>query len=524
MAGDALLSWSPNTEPLLEGYKVYYGTIPGVYSASIDVGNRTSYTVTGLGIGTYYFAITAYEASRIESGFSNEVSKTFTDVTPPVISAIVSSGLTADGVTIAWMTNELSDTQIHYGTTTAYGLSTGLNAALTTAHSQNLTGLLPSTTYHYRVISKDADGNLALSGDNTFNTFAAPDTAPPVLSSVTVTALGMNGATITWTTNEPADTQVEFGLTTVYGSSTAIDPSKTIAHSRQLTGLQGDTTYHFRAVSRDNAGNRAASPDQIFTTSSAPDAAPPVVSAVTAEGVTGESATVRWETSEPATTQVEYGTTTQYEQSTPLDAMLVGSHSQGLTRLLPGTLYHYRVKSMDAAGNLSISGDNIFTTNDTTPPADAGDFKAEPGNRQITLKWTNPPDSDFVGVRVRYRTDHFPDGFEDGELLGDFTGQPNENVSTVHSGLLNGVTYYYSASSYDRQGNHRLTVHASAAPLGNIEINASGNDGKPSESGAGGCSRLLPGDGKTSGPGQAADMVFLMGVLFWRLIRKYRLR
>jgi fibronectin type 3 domain-containing protein len=62
------------------GYRVYYGTSPGTYfqpfAQGIVVGNATTYTVTGLSLGTtYYFAVTAVDAQNNESAFSNEVSK-----------------------------------------------------------------------------------------------------------------------------------------------------------------------------------------------------------------------------------------------------------------------------------------------------------------------------------------------------------------------------------------------------------------------------------------------------------------
>ncbi len=74
------LSWNPNSEPSIVGYKIYYGTSSGNYSAIIDVGNRTSYTITGLGLGTYYFVVTAYNAAGIESGYSAEVAHKTTKV------------------------------------------------------------------------------------------------------------------------------------------------------------------------------------------------------------------------------------------------------------------------------------------------------------------------------------------------------------------------------------------------------------------------------------------------------------
>ena len=89
------------------------------------------------------------------------------DTTPPVISNIVSSGVTANSATINWSTDEVSDSQVEYGLTTAYGQSFPVppNPALVTSHSVSLTGLTANTTYHYRVKSKDAAGNLATGQD-----------------------------------------------------------------------------------------------------------------------------------------------------------------------------------------------------------------------------------------------------------------------------------------------------------------------------------------------------------------------
>ena len=76
------LAWDANTEPGITGYKIYYGTSSRSYPNSIDVGNRTSCTVTNLlDRTTYYFAATDYNGIGQESAFSNEVSHT--TPTPP---------------------------------------------------------------------------------------------------------------------------------------------------------------------------------------------------------------------------------------------------------------------------------------------------------------------------------------------------------------------------------------------------------------------------------------------------------
>ena len=71
------LAWDANTDPNIAGYKVYYGSTSRGYQAVIDAGNNPTYTISNLqGSSTYYFTVTDYNTSGIESGYSNEVSYT----------------------------------------------------------------------------------------------------------------------------------------------------------------------------------------------------------------------------------------------------------------------------------------------------------------------------------------------------------------------------------------------------------------------------------------------------------------
>ena len=51
----ATLEWDPNSEPDLAGYKLHYGLASGSYTSVVDVGNQTSYILTGLTAGTTYY-------------------------------------------------------------------------------------------------------------------------------------------------------------------------------------------------------------------------------------------------------------------------------------------------------------------------------------------------------------------------------------------------------------------------------------------------------------------------------------
>lgn len=92
------LSWDPNTESDLAGYKIYYGVSSGSYGSPVNVGNVTSYTLTGLTPGqTYFIAATAFNTLNNESGYSNEVSGAAVD---PVQSYNITSNIPGLQITV----------------------------------------------------------------------------------------------------------------------------------------------------------------------------------------------------------------------------------------------------------------------------------------------------------------------------------------------------------------------------------------------------------------------------------------
>jgi Domain of unknown function (DUF4082)/Fibronectin type III domain len=106
-AASVTLAWNPNSESNLAGYKVQYGTAPGVHPTTIDVGNQTTYVVGELGPGTYYFVVLAYNTSGLQSPVSNEVSVTVSASPPPpptTPSLTASPGSVGSGgnVTVSW--------------------------------------------------------------------------------------------------------------------------------------------------------------------------------------------------------------------------------------------------------------------------------------------------------------------------------------------------------------------------------------------------------------------------------------
>lgn len=91
----------------------------------------------------------------------------------------------------------------------------------------------------------------------------------------------------------------------------------------------------------------------------------PAIAGLRATVQSPTTATVQWTTDEQSTHVVEYGPTAQYGRSVTT-ATAVNAHTASLNGLEPGTLYHYRVRATDAAGNEAVSADRVFLTGSTT--------------------------------------------------------------------------------------------------------------------------------------------------------------
>ena len=91
IAGNVSLAWDPSPSDGVTGYRVHVGLQSGSYSTQFTIPNQTTYTVTDLAPGgPYYFAVTAFDANGNESGYSNEVFTTVSDVNPQIIGFLVS--------------------------------------------------------------------------------------------------------------------------------------------------------------------------------------------------------------------------------------------------------------------------------------------------------------------------------------------------------------------------------------------------------------------------------------------------
>jgi len=196
----------------------------------------------------------------------------------------------------------------------------------------------------------------------------------------------------------------------VFTSYTSADGANWMPLGTTTLALPGSVFLGMAVTSHDESKSVVAQfRDLMIAGTTAPanpvtvDTQAPTISGVSASGVTSSNATISWDTNELADTQVEYGLTTAYGSASTFNATLVNGHSQILTGLAAKTLYHYRVKSRDAVGNLAVSGDFTSTTlvAQTTLPTQGA--KAIATFESLGLYWTPPANPGAAGCTVRYR-------------------------------------------------------------------------------------------------------------------------
>jgi len=127
--------------------------------------------------------------------------------------------------------------------------------------------LSPPKTIAYTLTASNAGGTVSKSVVIYVNLPPPPpaDTTPPVIKNISTSSETETSAVITWATNEPGSSQIEYGKTTEYGL-TATSDELTTAHSITLSGLDPNTAYYYRVKSKDKAGNEASLTDNTFIT------------------------------------------------------------------------------------------------------------------------------------------------------------------------------------------------------------------------------------------------------------------
>jgi hypothetical protein len=209
--------------------------------------------------------------------------------------------------------------------------------------------------------------------------------SPPTVVTEAASEVTFAGARLNATVNpnggEISECELEYGPTTSYGTKASCSPSpgsgfSPVAVSAAVSGLMGNSTYHFRVVAT-NAGGTSYGGDESLQTE--PD--PPTVVTKNASEVTLTgarlNATVNPNGGEVTECNFEYGTSTAYGSSAPCvpapgsgtSAVAVSATVSGLPE---GTVYHFRIAARNAGGT-SHGLDSSFATSTTLSPPEFGE-------------------------------------------------------------------------------------------------------------------------------------------------------
>lgn len=254
--------------------KFYYGKGTGFGGLQTVNTSRTesTYTVelTGLDDGTTY----NYKINPLDDS-GNEYDSTRTDAfsTPPRprISNVRFQPVEGEPTStqqVTWTTNVPASSLVRYSTSNERAIEVA-SSTLVSDHNVTITNLLDDRDYVLIVESRDNDGNLANSDDQTFRT--ALDTRPPTVKNVTTeTTVRGSGSEargqiiVSWQTDEPASSQVFYGQGSGgnnYESRTAEDTQLVTEHVVIISDLSTSQVYHVQPVSFDKGRNKGSGKD-----------------------------------------------------------------------------------------------------------------------------------------------------------------------------------------------------------------------------------------------------------------------
>jgi hypothetical protein len=244
----------------------------------------------------------------------------------------------------------------------------------------------------------------------------------------------------------------------------------TLTVSSPVTFLAGDPV--------DLADHSGAAPDiGAFPFS----ATPPVLAGVSASVVNATSAVIEWTVSTDDTTQVEFGLTTEYGQTSLPNTSPETNRSITLSGLWPNASYHYAVICENARGGRTISQGGVFTTFAAPGPIISNVSISAVSSSGASIAWTTDIRSSsqvfYSGPDRKYV---WNPGYVNSAAIRDSSGAMNHSISIT--GLLPNTLYHFAVQSTDSNGGTSFSpdntfvtqaIPGPGAVISNISISAS---------------------------------------------------
>jgi hypothetical protein len=323
------------------------------------------------------------------------------------ISDVKITGVDDGSATINWNTDISTDATVNFGIDPRVGIERD-PLFDKKEHSIVVDRLDPATTYYFRVISTDAQGNKSATAGYQFTTksndkktakkavteiekikdpealkevieevqkVASDVIRPPSIQGEPKVIAANDHADIIWTTDRNASSMVYFAKDAEFDPAAANpyptaqgDPNdSTMKHTITLVGLSPSTLYHYKVSSEDSAGMTGESEDNTFKT----NATLPQIINPTISRIQETAATVSWATGGVLSKGVvEYTNLRSKVTKSAGNPVFLTNHSIQLSGLDFGTRYSVVITSTNEAGNEVASKPLTFlTVRDIVPPA-----------------------------------------------------------------------------------------------------------------------------------------------------------
>lgn len=217
--------------------------------------NNDPFKVEMGNIGQHYFTW-RYQSPQTQATATPSVTATPTVVAdttaPKFTTAPATPYQTPYSFTVTWKTNEAASSEVLYGTTSKYeAINDKLKGFFTYDHYVVISGLTPGGTYHYRIQSRDASGNVTTDDQDRALTLPAVASVPKI-SGITIAKRSATTFTVTWQTDVASTSRIEYGLTNGLYDRFRLgdggDPP-TVSHTATAISLEPGKVYYFRVVS-----------------------------------------------------------------------------------------------------------------------------------------------------------------------------------------------------------------------------------------------------------------------------------
>ena len=439
-------------------YKIYRSAVEDSVCTSnfsdfnyVASSTQTSYVDTGLTQDKKYYCVKACDSTNECSAVSDTVNL-FPDgrwrVAPTLVGEPTASVKTKTA-TIGWSTARTASSFVKYGKTSgSYGEEVGSSTQLA-SHTIILTGLDPGTTYYYKVLWTDEDGNTGSSDEYSLVTNAAP-----FVSAVKFSNVNINSAYVHFTIKSSVKATIQYGKTISYGATNSLSTSTSeSSYTVVLDSLTEGTPYHLRIAGEDEEGNVYYSDDYTFETLPTPK-----ILNLKLQQVSGmATATMRllWTSNTLISSVISYYPTAYPERAIDsISLALKKNHEVILKNLNDDTEYTFLIKGKDSAGNESKAETRkAKTSNDMRAP--------EIQNMNVEATIVGVGDSAKAQIVVSWDTDEpATTQVEYAQGTGtsyDQTTQEDSNLTTNHTVTITGLTaakiYHLRASSKDKAVN-----------------------------------------------------------------------